>query len=309
MTIIFILLLLLFILLAISYYAYRIAFYAPRRVEEPPYTLPKGEQYESRHPNILKSINEMLAVPFEEVTITAFDGTKLFARYYHIKDNAPVQIQFHGYRSSAFLDFCGGNHLARKMEHNCLVVDQRSHGRSEGTTITFGIKERRDVLSWITYILERFGQNTPIILCGLSMGAATVLMATDLNLPDNVKGIIADCPYASPKDIIQKVCKDMHLPPRLMYPFVRLGARLFGHFNIDESSAVAAVKQAQIPLLLFHGDDDHFVPCEMSKQITEACSSAATLELIPEAGHGLCYLVNPEQYEAATVKFIQTILQ
>ena len=308
MTIILILLLLLLIVLAITLYAYRIAFYAPKRVEDAPYNLPTGEQYESRHPNIIKCINEMLEIPFEEVYITAFDGTKLFARYYHIKDNAPVQIQFHGYRSSAFLDFCGGSKLARKMKHNCLVVDQRSHGRSEGNAITFGIKERRDVLSWINYILERYGKDTPIILCGLSMGAATVLMSTDLDLPANVKGIIADCPYASPKGIIQKVCTDMHLPPRLLYPFVKLGAFLFGHFNLEESSAITAVQHTQIPILLFHGDDDRFVPCEMSKKIKDACASPATLVLIPEAGHGLCYLVNPEKYEEATLAFAKSIL-
>lgn len=308
MIIVYIILIPILLTTSLAYFGYRIAFQAPKHIDAEQQPLPQGEQYVPRHPNILQSIDTMRAVPFEEVYITAFDGKKLFSRYYHTKDNAPVQIQFHGYKSNAYLDFCGGHYLARKVKHNVLVVDQRSHGKSEGRTITFGVKERRDVLSWITYILERFDKDTPIILCGLSMGAATVLMSTDLNLPENVKGIIADCPYSSPKAIIQKVGKDMHLPPTLLYPFVKLGAFLFGHFNVDESSAVTAVAGAKIPILLFHGDDDRFVPCDMSKEIQAACASNITLELIPTAGHGLSYLVEPQRYEEATIKFLQTIL-
>lgn len=308
MTVLLLLLLVLIIILSLAFFGYRIAFQAPKHIDPELQPLPQGEQYVPRHPNILQSIDTMRAIPFEEVYISAFDGKKLFARYYHTKDNVPVQIQFHGYKSNAYLDFCGGHYLARKVEHNVLVVDQRSHGKSEGNTITFGIKERRDVLSWTEYVLKRFGKTTPIILCGLSMGAATVLMSTDLDLPENVKGIIADCPYSSPKSIIQKVGKDMHLPPNLLYPFVKLGAFLFGHFNVDESAAVTAVAGTNIPILLFHGADDRFVPCDMSKEIKEACSSDITLELIPEAGHGLSYLVEPQRYEDATIRFLQKIL-
>ncbi|MBE5884041.1 MAG: alpha/beta hydrolase [Lachnospiraceae bacterium] len=308
MVIAIIFILIISIILAGSLFAYFFVFFAPKRVSEKEYVLPQGEQYECRHPNIVKSINEMLSVPYEEVYITSHDGQRLFARYFHVKDNAPTQIQFHGYKSNALIDFCGGCNLARKMEHNALVVDQRSHGKSEGFTISFGIKERRDVLSWIEYCLDRFGSEIPIILCGLSMGAATVLMATDLDLPDNVKGIIADCPYSSPKAIIQKVGKDMHLAPRLTYPFVQLAALLFGHFNLEESAPVTAVSQTDIPILLFHGEDDRFVPCEMSKEIKAACASPITLELIPQAGHGLSYMLEPTRYEAATIRFIQSIL-
>ena len=300
--------LLVVIVFGISYFAYCFAFRAPRRVADSEYSMPKGEQYEDKRPGISKAIEEMLARPYESVTITSFDGKKLFARYYHVADGAPVQIMFHGYKSSAILDFSGGSNLAVKMGHNCLVVDQRSHGKSEGHIITFGIKERKDCLSWIHYARVRFGQDVSIILVGLSMGAATVLMAADQELPANVKGIIADCPYSSPKAIIQKVCKDIHFPPKFMYPFIRLGAFLFGHFQLEESSPVTAVQQAHIPLLLIHGEDDRFVPCEMSAEIQKACASPVTRITIPGAGHGLCYLVAPEKYEAAILRFMKSIL-
>ena len=194
------------------------------------------------------------------------------------------------------------------MKHNAIVVDQRSHGQSSGNVITFGIKERKDCLRWIEYAKKRFGQDIPIILSGLSMGAATVLMACDLGLPANVKGIIADCPYSSPKEIIMKVGKDMHFPPRLMLPFVWLGGFLFGQFNLFESSALEAIKTSEIPILILHGDADELVPFEMSRSMLSSGAKDITLESFAEAGHGLSYIIIPDKYEKVVLEFIKRCL-
>ena len=306
---ILIILLICIIILMITYVSYRIAFHAPMKIEDDShYRIPQGEQYDKEQSAIVKSINEMLARSFEPVTITSFDGKKLYARYYHVADNAPVQILFHGYKSSAIVDWCGGSKFAGKLGQNALVVDQRSHGKSEGMAITFGVNERKDCLSWINYVRSRFGENVKIVLSGLSMGAATVLMAIDLPLPENVVGIIADCPFSSPKAIIQKVGKDMHLPIKVMYPFVKLAARLFAQFDLEESGAVSAVKDTKIPVLLIHGEDDHFVPCDMSREIYKANPSQVILETIPGAGHGLCYMVAPKRYEEVVIEFMKKIM-
>ena len=200
--------------------------------------------------------------------------------------------------------------MARESGQNTLVVDQRAHGRSGGTTITFGIRERLDCLSWVEYVNQRFGLDTPIFLSGVSMGAATVLMASELELPANVRGIIADCPYFSPEAIIRKVCReDMHLPPALVMPFIRLVARLFGHFDLKESSAVQAVGNTTIPILLLHGEDDRFVPCDMSRDIFDACTGDKTRITFQGAGHGLSYIVDTERYSEAVSRFVDQCLQ
>lgn len=299
----------LLLILIISYISYRMAFYAPKRVDPDAVPMPVGEQYDKQRPGISKSVDEMLARPYEPVIITSCDGKKLYGRYYHVTDHAPVQIFFHGYKSSAILDCCGGSKLAAKLGQNAIVVDQRSHGKSEGTAITFGIMERKDCLSWISYAITRFGPDVKIILSGLSMGAATVLMAADLDLPTNVIGIMADCPYSSPRNIIKKVCGDMHLPAGLMYPFIKLGAKLFAGFDLEESSALTAVTCAKIPILLIHGEDDRFVPCDMSREIHKSCTAPIIFETIPGAGHGLSYMVAPKKYEEITINFIKSVLK
>ncbi|MBQ3530586.1 MAG: alpha/beta hydrolase [Oscillospiraceae bacterium] len=287
---------LLLLILLISYLSYRKAFYSSPKKRSKTHLLPDTPQYTKVNPEIKRLIGEMEAVPFEEVSITTFDGLKLFARYYHLSDSAPLQIQFHGYRSTAVRDFSGGFSLARKMGRNLLVVDQRAGGKSEGTTICFGIKEKYDCLEWIKYALERFG-DVPIMLTGVSMGAATVLMASELDLPKNVKCIVADCPYSSPEEIIALQCKEMGIPPKIGMPFVRLGARLFGNLKLSGEGAEKAVRNTKVPILLVHGEEDDFVPCYMSEKIYSANPKMITFETFPNAAHGVSFLVDTERYE------------
>lgn len=286
-----------------AWFAYRMAFYSRNDTPQDVFAIPPGEQYEKIADRMLQQIHDLVQLPFEQVYIRSYDGTRLAARYYHNADNAPLVIQFHGYRGNGVREFSGGSRLARRVGYNALVVDQRAHGLSEGHTISFGIKERFDCKAWAEYAAKRF-PNAPIFLSGVSMGAATVLMASNLKLPSSVCGIIADCPYASPGSIIKKVCADMKLPKNLLYPFVILGALIFGRFCIWKSSAVRSVKETSIPILLIHGEDDRFVPCDMSKKIYHACAGEKKLVTVPSAGHGLCYMVDTEQYEKAFEEFI-----
>lgn len=288
---------------AISYYAYRKAFLSDRKRQEDwdGFIRRAGEE----GPKVRELMEQLKGITAEDVFINSFDGLKLHGRYYHAKDGAPLDIQFHGYNGNAMRDFCGGNKISRESSHNSLLIDQRAHGMSQGKTISFGINERKDCLSWVRYAVERFGEDTEIVLSGVSMGAATVLMASDLGLPKNVKAIVADCGYSSPKAIINKVMRDSGLPDKLMYPFVWLGAMVFGKFNLTESSAVLAVSESDVPILIIHGGADDFVPCYMAEEIYKACRSEKKLLIVPGAGHGMSYLVDKDLYEKTVKDFIK----
>lgn len=293
---------------ATEYEIYRKAFYS-KPGHDDPYVLPRGEQYQLERERMLSLIRDIDSVPYEPVYITSYDGTRLFGRYYHVRDGAPLQIELHGYRGSALRDFCGGDALARSLGMNTLLVDERGHGKSGGHAITFGVRERYDCLAWCEWAAARFGAEVPIFLAGVSMGAATVLMAAELPLPANVRGIFADCPYSSPAAIIRKVVhEDMRLPAAPAMALVRIASRVFAHFGLNESSAVEAVRHAKVPILLVHGEDDRFVPCYMSREIYENCASPATLETFPGAGHGLSYIVDEPRYRECARKFVAECL-
>ena len=287
------------LVLLISYLCFCMAFYNPKqeRADDPEAVLPPGETYTPYRDQMRELGKQTRQIPYEKAEIVTFDGLRLYGKYYECDPSAPMEIMFPGYRGLAERDLCGGVQRAFAVGRNVLVVDQRACGICGGKVITFGILERRDCLSWIEYAIHRFGPDVKIVLSGVSMGAATVTMAAGMEeLPKNVYGVVADSGYTSPKDIICKVIADMHLPPRLCWPFVKLAAKVFGKFDIEAASSIEAVKHAKVPIFFSHGEADDFVPCEMTKQLYEACVSEKTLALIPGAGHGLCYLVQPERY-------------
>lgn len=287
-----------------AFHAYRTAFFVPVRTKDI-YLLPSGEQYDQHLAHMRRCIDRLAALPYEEVTIRAFDGKLLFGRYYHVRAGAPVQLQFHGYRGGALRDLCGGTPFAIRSGHNVLLVDQRAHGRSGGKTITFGARERRDCQSWCRYAYERFGASTPLILSGVSMGASTVLMASAMELPETVKAVVADCPYTTAREIIGRVAAGMGLPRRVAVVFCSLGALLYGRFRLGSANALEAVRKTRLPLLLIHGEEDRFVPCDMSRQLRTACGGAVRLETFPGAAHGMSYMEDPSRYEEVVRSFLE----
>lgn len=307
MTVYILLCVLLAVIFGGAYYSYRIAFYSPTKDRE---KIPevKGEQYEPFKPIIKDLFHSLKNKPCEFVTIRTPDGLTLSGRYYHTKDGAPLAIGFHGYRSCWLTDFCGGADIAFQMGQNVLLVDERAHGKSQGRTITFGIKERQDLLCWLDYVLERFGPDVKILLYGVSMGGATVLMASGLALPENVKGIVADCPYSAPLEVILEVGRQTGYPPQLIRPFVILGARVFGGFDVREASAAEAVKHTKVPIMIIHGEADTFVPPEMSRVVQEANPQMVTRHVFPGAYHALSYMVDTPRYRTLVKEFMEKVL-
>ena len=284
------------------YFGYKLAFQYIDPMASP-YNYPDTDQTRKVKPVLDAAIAEFLEAPFEEVSIRSHDGLKLTGQYYHVADGAPLEIQCHGYKGNPFVDFAGAWRIAKKAERNVLLINQRCHGGSDGKTITFGVLERRDVMGWIRYANDRFG-NVPILLNGVSMGAATVLMVAGMELPENVKGIIADCPYDAPANIIKKVLgQDMGMPVKIVYPLIKLGGMVYGRFNLNGDSPVEAVKKARVPILLIHGDDDRFVPHPMSCNIAAAAPEAIEFHTISGAAHAMNYVTDPESYTAIVNAF------
>lgn len=286
--------------LSLSFILFLVIFYVPPRKNQDHDKIdyPPGKIYEPFYDSMKKWILTARATPHEDVSITSFDGLKLRGKYYEYAPDAPVELMFHGYRGSAERDMAGGMHRAFRLGHNALIVDQRCSGLSEGNVISFGVNEHRDCLKWIDFMLAHFGPDVKIILTGISMGASTVLMASDKNLPSNVVGVLADCGFHSGREIICAVADSMHLPSKLLYPFVKLGARLFGRFDLEELTAVESVRNCKIPVLFFHGADDDYVPSYMSQKNYDACQSRKKLVFIPGAGHGLSFPVDQDRYVA-----------
>lgn len=305
MVIFWILLAIALLILLIAFACFYLAFFVPKHGPIGPdeYPIPEGEVYEPFRERMVKWIKETRNLPCEDFYIESFDGLKLHGRYYEYAPGAPIELMLHGYRGNAERDLCGGVQRCFALKRSALVVDQRASGSSEGNVITFGIKEHKDCLKWVDFMVEHFGPDVKIILTGISMGASTVLMAAAAPLPPQVKGVLADCGFTSAKAIMYKVLRQIKLPPKVVYPFVRLGAILYGGFDPERYSAIDSVTRATLPTIFFHGGDDDYVPWEMSQENYDACASRKELVIIPGAGHGLSYPVDKPTYLKALGDF------
>lgn len=293
--------------LAVSLYCFFRIFYSPTRSPErlAEYRIPRGRAYAPYREEMIGWIKTAREMPYTEMEISSFDGLILRGRYYEKEKGLPTELQFHGYRGDSDRDLSGAILRAFAVGRNALVIDHRGAGRSEGHVITFGIREKRDCLAWIDHAIAYFGKDVRLHLTGISMGAATVLLASGEPLPKNVEGVLADCPYSSAKEIIKKVIRDMGLSAGLLYPFVRLGARLFGGFDLEETSPIEAVRRARVPIIFYHGDADGFVPCEMSERLFDVCASEKKrLIKVKGADHGLAYSADKEYYLSTLRAFI-----
>ncbi len=238
----------------------------------------------------------------EAVRITAFDGTKLVGHLMRVENPKRLIIAVHGWRSTPAHDFAFVSEFWRREGCDVLFIEQRGQGDSGGEYMGFGLTERYDCLSWAEWAAKETG--LPIYLSGVSMGGATVLMASDLWLPSNVRGIIADCGFTSPDAIWRYVVSNnLHLGFRLKSLIANsLCKRKLG-VGSSSCKTTDSLKRAKVPVLFIHGSDDKLVPVSMTYENYKACSKEKRLLIVPGAGHGMSCYVEPESYEKAVRGF------
>lgn len=227
----------------------------------------------------------------EDVYIRSHDGLRLHATFVPCTYfSRKVVIAVHGYNSYGMFDMSSVVPYFRGMGFNVIIVDNRAHGSSEGKYIGFGWLDRMDILNWIRYATSRFGQNCEILLHGVSMGAATVLMTCgEAALPHQVKGVIADCPFAGAYEEFGYIMRSNYrVPGRPLLYFASGVCRLRAGYSFRDCSTLRAVKNIRIPVLFIHGTDDTFVPPKMTEKMYKACHAKQKyLYMVPKATH--CY--------------------
>ena len=261
-------------------------------------------------PEIKKRKDWLINQEHKDVYVKSNDGLKLHGILFPKNDSKKIVICLHGYSSNAGIsDHAAISKFYLDMNFNILMIDARAHGRSEGKYIGFGCLDRYDLLCWISYIIERFGDDCEILLHGISMGGATVLMASGLELPNNVKGTISDCAFTSAWEVFVDVLKDMyHIPP---YPIINIAnsiSKSIAGYGLNECNSAEEVKKAKVPILFIHGDNDTFVPCSMSKEIYKNCASPKALLIVKDAGHAESYYKDTINYEKKVKDFIERYL-
>lgn len=245
---------------------------------------------------------------FIKATTESADGLVLNGFIKKAKEPKRIILAMHGYKSSFFKDFALISDFLFDSDCTVLFAEQRAHGKSECEFTSLGINERHDCISWINFINKNISSSLPLYLYGVSMGATTVLMASGKQLPENVKGIIADSPFTSPADIIshtidrktsEKVNKE-NLKNRLDHTIMNQ----FG-FSLYDYSVTEALKSNSRPVLLFHGTNDRTTPFHMTEEIFNNCHCEKALVIFENSHHLHGCFDYRKKYADALSKFFQ----
>ncbi len=243
----------------------------------------------------------------ERIEIQSNDGVKLVGHWFPADSPKRILIAMHGWRSNWARDFGLIADFWRKNGCSVLFAEQRGQGSSGGEYMGFGMLERYDCLQWIAWVNEKTNAEYPVYLVGISMGATTVLMTGNMDLPSNVRGIMADCGFTSANDIWEHVAeKNLHIRYRL---YARTANRLCKkkiQVGAKDCSTLKAMEACKVPVLLIHGQADSFVPAAMTYRNYEACSAPKRLLIVPNAEHGMSYCVDRTGYEKTILDFWQT---
>ena len=277
------------------------------RHDEPPHPLDEEEYLHEYRDFINRSIEWFLSQKSEDVYITSFDGFNLYGSFFEIPNGKAkgTVLMCHGFHGVAPRDFAGLPEFYLSLGYNVLVINQRAHNKSGGKYLTYGIKERFDCRDWILFLNNRLGTEKPIFLHGLSMGCATVLMTSGFELPPNVKGIVADCGYTSPYDIILSVLKNgLKLPAFPIMPLSEILVKCIAGFGLKEYSTLDAMKTNRIPILFIDGDKDDFVPTWMTQKNYDACVAEKRLVWFEGVKHAESFFVDKTKYETEVKDFL-----
>jgi len=248
-------------------------------------------------------------IEFMNVRVEAFDKVKL-AGYYRPsfdKTTKNVVILLHGRDEHPSEMGSYAKLLMKVFQCHVLIAHQRAHGMSEGKYCTYGLFESVDLLSWIDFVKRQVGPDCRIYILGRCMGSTAALLAAQQNdMPSNVAGIIADCPYDSADNAIYHYGKRKFgalMSPIMMW--LRLCARKTIGMDMSLCDCAPRAGRIKVPVLIFQGTEDIIAIPEFSRRIYDNIRSPKRMITIPGARHLMCYDTATELYEKEVTKFIE----
>ena len=244
----------------------------------------------------------------EDWTLESFDGLTLHAeKFSPATPSTNWAILIHGYgRDGTFAYDYAEEYLKRGW--NVLIPDLRAAGKSSGTFITMGALESRDVCAWAKKIVDE-NPDAKIILHGVSMGAATALLAAAQN-PPNLVAVVEDCGYTSAYEMFAaQLEKIFGLPEYPVMPCANWVCRFRTGVKISDAAPLDVVDKIKVPVLFIHGDADKLVPLEMCGRLFDACTSPKEKLVVEGAGHADCKSTNPTAYFDKVFTFTDAALK
>lgn len=218
-----------------------------------------------------------------------------------------VAVLVHGYTDNG-MAMMGIASIYGRRNYNIVLPDLHAHGRSDGEYVQMGWKDRKDVAQWIKWAQSMFADSTgqvQVVVHGVSMGAATTMCVSGMDLPASVKCFVEDCGYTSVWDEYRHELKEEYGLPAfpLLYTASWYCSLLHG-WDFREASPLRMVARCHKPMLFIHGNRDTYVPTWMVYQLYKAKPQPKELWITKGVTHARSYTDRHQEYERKIAHFI-----
>ena len=233
-----------------------------------------------------RKIPKMPASSSEKWSMTMPDGRHLSSIYYiPAQEGHRWVILAHGYgRDQRYTRDYAEVYL--KHGYNVLSPDLCASGESEGLYITMGVKESEEVAKWAAKVKER-DVNAEIVLHGISMGAATVMLAAGRYEISGLAAVIEDCGYTSAYEMFtSQLGVIFGLPEFPIMTCVDIVSGIKTGVKVSDAAPLKAISSIKVPVMFIHGAADKQVPPSMMERLYNACHTPKKKFVVEGAGHG-----------------------
>jgi pimeloyl-ACP methyl ester carboxylesterase len=248
---------------------------------------------------------QALGIAFEEVTITSGFGD-FDAWLVDGEDNRWV-IYTHG-KGSDRGEALRMLSTVTDLGLPSLVITYRNDEgapTSDSRGYDYGLTEWEDLEAAVQYALNHGAED--VVLVGYSMGGGITLnLLYESPLADKVAGIILDSPMIDFGDVIHFGGERRDLPG-VIINVGKLVATLRLGVDWEALDYLDRVDELDLPILLFHGDEDRTIHKRLSDQFAEARPDIVTYVAVAGAGHVKAWNVDRDRYETALMTFLDDI--
>jgi pimeloyl-ACP methyl ester carboxylesterase len=186
-----------------------------------------------------------------------------------------------------------------------LMLDLRGHGLSDPARMTYGARERRDVLGAVDWLLAHDYAPGAIGVLGLSMGGVAGIGAAGEE--PAIGALVIDSSCADFRDMMGRHFSRASRLPGFFFPGALLAARLLTGENLAELRPAAMLRaNPPRPVLVIHARGDRIVPVEHARALAEA--AGGELWITRTAAHLGSYAAEPVAYAARVIAFFTASL-
>lgn len=204
----------------------------------------------------------------------SFDNTELtaFLTYSKLDTAKGTIILLHGIRAYKEHFIALSNSLA-KNGYNAIALDGRAHGESKGIHCTFGVKEKKDISTLITLLIEQEQLNKNIGVWGQSLGGAIGIQA--MGIDKRIQFGIIESTFSDFKTIANEyVNYYLGFNINFLTNYLVDRAGTIAGFDPSEARPKAYAKKITQPMLIVHGDRDRRININYGRANFEQLSSS-----------------------------------